>query len=95
VADYDPIRERMAAMSDRELRVAVADVENWSKEARVAAYEELCRRGVTDVSDPSTTPVQFQQAVNRGDPDGGKGMFYVGAAVVFGILTWLVHILTH
>jgi hypothetical protein len=26
VADYDPIRERMATMSENELRVAVADI---------------------------------------------------------------------
>jgi hypothetical protein len=53
--DDDPIRRRMAALSKAELLAAVVDPDSWTLEARAAAYDELCRRGITDAPNPSTT----------------------------------------
>jgi hypothetical protein len=91
VGDYDPIRDRMAAMSDDGLRAVIVDVEGWALEARVAAYGELCRRGITDAPNPATTPIHIERTH---DPDaiaGNKGgLGKIGALIFIAVLLWSI-----
>jgi hypothetical protein len=93
VGDYDPIRERMARMSDDGLRAVIVDVENWALEARVAAYEELCRRGITDAPNPATTPIHIERSSDPVRAAGGRGRMLWGLVVLFFILWRLIALL--
>ena len=89
MGEYDPIRERMARLSEAELRSTLTDTENWSQEARAAAYAELVGRGITDAPDPSSTPISVQRSVHRGDAKDVRGKVYVVMFLICGAL-WLI-----
>jgi hypothetical protein len=83
----------MSQMSDEGLRAVIIDVEGWALEARVAAYEELCRRGITDAPDPSTTPVHVVQNQDPGRGKDGRGRMLWGLVVLFFLLWRIVALL--
>lgn len=77
--DDDPIRRRMAALSDDELRrVVTVDADDWQPEAITAAREERERRnlkGLTPYRDPSDKRSgPLAPVPDRRRPDVSKGI---------------------
>ena len=65
-----------------ELRAAVSDAERWQPEARAAAYQELLRRGVTDVPDPETTVFRHVGAKDKDSAASGRLWYLIFVVLV-------------